>query len=50
MTLHIPYSTRPGLTLASVRAYRLRSVYRTLRASLGMSASAAYGVARLALS
>ncbi len=31
MTMHVPYTTRPGLALASLRAYRLRSLYRYYR-------------------
>lgn len=50
MTQYVPYTTRPGLSLPSLRAYRLRSTYRLLRSTLGMTASAAYGVARLSLS
>lgn len=33
-----------------IASYRLRSIYRQLRATLGMTARKAYGVARLAVS
>lgn len=49
MTLHTPYTSRPGLTLSSVRAYRLRALYRYYRACFtgpAVSATHAYALAR----
>lgn len=52
MTQHVPYTSRPGLSLPSVRAYRLRSLYRYYRSAFTgpqVPATHAYALARAAL-
>ncbi len=49
MTQHVPYTTRPGITLPAIRAYRLRALYRYYRACFtgpAVSATHAYALAR----